>query len=81
VQLFVGWEGVGICSYLLINFWFTRIQANKSALKAIFVNKIGDIALLFAISLTYYLVGSTTFSVLFATTPYLAHLSLFFLDV
>jgi NADH:ubiquinone oxidoreductase subunit 5 (subunit L)/multisubunit Na+/H+ antiporter MnhA subunit len=34
IQMFVGWEGVGLCSYLLINFWFTRIQANKAAIKA-----------------------------------------------
>lgn len=42
VQLFLGWEGVGLCSYLLVNFWFTREQANKSAMKAIIVNRIGD---------------------------------------
>ena len=49
IQIFIGWEGVGLCSYLLINFWFGRIQANKSAVKAVLVNKIGDIALLLAI--------------------------------
>lgn len=42
VQLFLGWEGVGLCSYLLVNFWFTREQANKSAMKAIIVNRVGD---------------------------------------
>lgn len=36
IQLFIGWEGVGLCSYLLINFWFTRVNANKAALKAMF---------------------------------------------
>lgn len=45
LQLFVGWEGVGLCSYLLINFWFTRIQANKAAIKAMLVNRVGDLAL------------------------------------
>jgi proton-translocating NADH-quinone oxidoreductase chain L len=49
LQLFIGWEGVGICSYLLINFWFSRYQANKSSLLAIFANKIGDITLIIAI--------------------------------
>jgi len=44
LQLFMGWEGVGICSYLLINFWHTRIQANKAAIKALLVNRIGDTA-------------------------------------
>ncbi|MGZ7135498.1 MAG: NADH-quinone oxidoreductase subunit L, partial [Methanobacterium sp.] len=51
IQLFLGWEGVGICSYLLVNFWFLRISANKASLKAILVNRIGDCALLFAILL------------------------------
>jgi NADH:ubiquinone oxidoreductase subunit 5 (subunit L)/multisubunit Na+/H+ antiporter MnhA subunit len=45
IQLFVGWEGVGLCSFLLINFWFTRIQANKAAIKAMIVNRIGDFGL------------------------------------
>src|SRR3546814_6816143 len=39
LQMFVGWEGVGLCSYLLINFWFTRIQANKAAIKAMIINR------------------------------------------
>lgn len=45
IQMFVGWEGVGLCSYLLINFWFTRIQANKAAIKAMILNRIGDFSL------------------------------------
>jgi len=49
LQMFVGWEGVGLCSYLLINFWFTRIAANKSAMKAIIVNRIGDFGLILGI--------------------------------
>jgi len=53
VQLFFGWEGVGLCSYLLINFWYTRPQANKAALKAIMVNRVGDCGLLFAIAFLY----------------------------
>jgi NADH-ubiquinone oxidoreductase chain 5 len=46
IQMFVGWEGVGLCSYLLINFWFIRIQANKAAIKAMILNRIGDFSLL-----------------------------------
>ena len=53
IQFFFGQEGVGLCSYLLINFQFTRINANKSAIKAMLVNKIGDIALLISIALIY----------------------------
>lgn len=70
LQLFLGWEGVGLCSYLLISFWFTRIQAGKAALKAVFVNKIGDLALLVAMSLIYYVYGSLSLSVIFSLTPY-----------
>ena len=51
IQIFLAWEGVGVCSYLLINFWFTRIQANKSALKALIMNRIGDFGLLVGILL------------------------------
>ena len=42
--LFLGWEGVGLISYLLINFWFTRVLANNSALKAFYINRIGDLS-------------------------------------
>ena len=45
VQLFIGWEGVGLCSYLLINFWLTRIKANKAAMKAMLINRVGDVGL------------------------------------
>ena len=48
VQLFIGWEGVGLCSYLLINFWLTRIKANKAAMKAMLINRVGDIGLVLA---------------------------------
>jgi proton-translocating NADH-quinone oxidoreductase chain L len=52
--LFVGWEGVGLSSFLLISFWYTRVPALKSALKAILMNKIGDLFLLFAIAILCY---------------------------
>ena len=62
----MGWEGVGIASYLLINFWFTRAQANKSALKAIVVNRVGDFFLGMALVLVFYLYKSLEFPVIFS---------------
>jgi len=73
--LFIGWEGVGLLSYLLINFWYTRIQANKSALKAIFVNKIGDMAMLGAIATLYLLTGTTNICTITALAPYLTEIT------
>lgn len=70
IQLFLGWEGVGLCSYLLINFWFTRIEANKAALKALLMNRIGDFGLLLGILLLFYFVRTVDFSVVFALAPY-----------
>ena len=65
IQLFIGWEGVGLCSYLLINFWFTRIQANKSAIKAMIINKVGDMGLLIGIIFIWSYSGSFEFSEIF----------------
>ena len=62
VQLFIGWEGVGLCSYLLINFWLTRIQANKAAMKAMFVNRVGDIGLVLAMLMILKEFGALEFS-------------------
>ena len=64
-QLFLGWEGVGICSYLLINFWFTRISANKSAIMAIVTNKIGDLALMVAFTIIFLVFKSFDYSIIF----------------
>lgn len=66
IQLFVGWEGVGVSSYLLINFWFTRVQANKSAMKAMIVNRVGDFALSLGIIAVYFVYKSVDFSTIFA---------------
>lgn len=69
LQMFVGWEGVGLSSYLLINFWFTRIQANKAAIKAMLVNRIGDFALLLAIFTIYFVFNSLDYDVVFGLVP------------
>jgi len=70
LQMFVGWEGVGLSSYLLINFWFTRIQANKAAIKAMLVNRIGDFALLLAIFTIYFLFSFLDYDVVFTLVPF-----------
>jgi len=57
-QLFLGWEGVGLSSYLLINFWHTRLEANKSSLKAIVMNRIGDCFLLGSMALMFIAFGT-----------------------
>ena len=67
LQLFIGWEGVGLCSYLLINFWYTRIQANKAAIKAMLVNRLGDAALIAGIILIWINYGSINFLSVFPT--------------
>jgi len=69
LQMFVGWEGVGVSSYLLINFWFTRIQANKAAIKAMLINRIGDFALLLAIFSIYLTYNSLDYDIVFSLVP------------
>jgi NADH-ubiquinone oxidoreductase chain 5 len=70
VQLFLGWEGVGLCSYLLINFWFTRLQANKAAIKAMLLNRVGDIGLALGVLSTFVAFKTTNYSVIFSMVPY-----------
>ncbi len=66
IQLFLGWEGVGLVPYLLINFWFTRLQANKAAIKAMLVNRIGDFGLALGIMGRFTIFQTIDFSTLFA---------------
>uniref|UniRef100_A0A0D6QS47 NADH:ubiquinone reductase (H(+)-translocating) n=1 Tax=Araucaria cunninghamii TaxID=56994 RepID=A0A0D6QS47_ARACU len=66
IQLFLGWEGVGLASYLLINFWFTRLQANKAAIKAMLVNRVGDFGLALGIMGCFTLFQTVDFSTIFA---------------
>lgn len=65
IQMFLGWEGVGLCSYLLISFWFTRVQANKAAIKAMLVNRVGDFGLSLGIIFLYDTFKSLDFSTVF----------------
>jgi len=78
LQMFVGWEGVGLCSYLLINFWFTRIQANKAAIKAILVNRMGDFGLALGIFTIFVSFDSIDYSLVFALAPALKGQTFYF---
>ena len=70
IQMFVGWEGVGLCSFLLINFWFTRIQANKAAIKAMLLNRIGDFSLLLGIFLIFINFKAVDYATVAVLTPF-----------
>lgn len=70
VQLFVGWEGVGLCSYLLINFWHTRIQANKAALKAMIMNRIADVFFILGIIVIIWTFKTADFLIIFSLVDY-----------
>jgi NADH-ubiquinone oxidoreductase chain 5 len=70
LQMFVGWEGVGLCSYLLINFWFTRLQANKAAIKAMIVNRVGDFGLVLGILCIFNYFCAADYASVFALTHY-----------
>ncbi|PRD22110.1 UNVERIFIED_CONTAM: NADH-ubiquinone oxidoreductase chain 5 [Trichonephila clavipes] len=65
------WEGIGISSYLLINFWFTRIQANKSAIKALVVNRVGDMFLSVAFFALLFTLGNFDYSTVFSVAPFI----------
>ena len=69
VQLFLGWEGVGLCSYLLIGFWFKKPEACAAAIKAFLVNRVGDFGFALGIFATYVIFGSIHFDTIFAAAP------------
>jgi len=69
--MFVGWEGIGIVSYLLINFWFTRLQANKAAILALIMNRVGDMGLSIGFFALFALFGSLDYAIIFNLTPFI----------
>lgn len=69
LQVFFGWEGVGLCSYLLIGFWFRKDSANAASMKAFITNRVGDFGFALGIFALYWLFGSLQFDTVFAQAP------------
>ena len=70
--MFVGWEGVGICSYLLVSFWFTRIAANQSSMSAFLTNRVGDCFLTIGMFAILWSFGNIDYSTVFSLSPYIS---------
>ena len=81
IQLFFGWEGVGLCSYFLIGFWFKKDSANSAAIKAFVVNRVGDFGFALGIFLIFYLFGTVNYSEVFKLIPTIAEKNLIFLGI
>ncbi|ETX14536.1 NADH:ubiquinone oxidoreductase subunit L [Roseivivax halodurans JCM 10272] len=79
VQLFFGWEGVGVASYLLIGFYYRKASANNAAMKAFIVNRVGDFGLALGIFGLFFLVDSVRFDDIFAAAPEIAQTQISFL--
>jgi len=81
IQLFFGWEGVGLCSYFLIGFWFKKDSANTAAIKAFVVNRVGDFGFALGIFLIFYLFGTVNYSEVFELIPTIVEKDLIFLGI
>ena len=68
IVMFFGWEGIGLASFLLISFWHTRIQASKSAIKAMLVNRVGDVGLALGICAAFLTFKSVDYFTIYYTT-------------
>jgi len=79
LQMFFGWEGIGLSSYLLISFWYTRIQANKAAIKAMVVNRVGDFGLTLGMLAIFWVFNAIDYSTVFAAAPAVAGTTFSFL--
>jgi NADH-quinone oxidoreductase subunit L len=81
VQMFFGWEGVGLASYLLIGFWFHKETANAASIKAFVVNRVGDFGFALGIFLVFVLTGTVSFDGIFAKAPQLTTATFHFLGM
>ena len=81
LQLFFGWEGVGLCSYFLIGFWFKKETANAAAIKAFVVNRVGDFGFALGIFLIFYLFGTVNYVEVFNQIPQIVEKKLLFLGM
>jgi NADH-quinone oxidoreductase subunit L len=81
LQLFFGWEGVGLCSYFLIGFWFKKESANAAAIKAFVVNRVGDFGFALGIFLIFYLFGTVNYTEVFELIPQSLEKELSFLGI
>jgi NADH-quinone oxidoreductase subunit L len=81
IQLFFGWEGVGLCSYFLIGFWFKKETANAAAIKAFVVNRVGDFGFALGIFLIFYLFGTVNYTEVFNQIPKVVDEKLNFLGI
>ena len=79
LQLFFGWEGVGLCSYLLIGFWYKKPLANAAAIKAFIVNRVGDFGFAIGIFLIFFFYGTVNYNEVFQQTPLLLQKQIIFL--
>ena len=79
--MFVGWEGVGVCSYLLVSFWFTRIAANQSSLAAFFTNRVGDYILTVGMFAILWSFGNVDYTTVFSLSPFFSESVIFFVGV
>ena len=81
LQLFFGWEGVGLCSYLLIGFWYKKPAANSAAIKAFIVNRVGDFGFAIGIFLIFFFYGTVNYSEVFELTPSFINKEVIFLGI
>ena len=81
LQLFFGWEGVGLCSYFLIGFWFKKDSANAAAIKAFIVNRVGDFGFALGIFLIFYLFGTVNYNEVFLLIPKTLDQEIYFLGI